>query len=311
MAVDSNEISKTEQEVYDLWVGENLLPSQIAIRRKTSISIIYRHIRNLKAKGYTKSEKFIGSKSIGHVSSNLKKQKNKLWRYHGLHFTIEPYYFYPRYKKHIGKINVPNGKWLVSVHENMIEFRLKKNHNIKHVDRWQCIRDTRDAFNKTLYYVSQDYGFEYIKDRKSCITCVNGHLAQTDSDIAETRKGKHLLLYGDDGKSWFEIDFSETFEHEYRHPKRHVGDADRIEKHFNIMRKKGILNLEELQELMSDMAKAQVQTQKELNLIAQSVQTNTVAMKSLVDTLKLIIPKQEIKESGISEIDKKLTQYIG
>jgi hypothetical protein len=109
-------------------------------------------------------------------------------------------------------------------------------HDFKDIDEWECIRKTREDFNKRLHYVSQQYGFEYIKDKKVSIKCVNGHLAQENGDMAHNCEETHLLITGDDGKAWFEIDTSFEREEEYRHPKHHIDDKIVIGRHLNAFR---------------------------------------------------------------------------
>jgi hypothetical protein len=236
-------------------------------------------------------------------------ENNRLWRYHNLHFVITPYHKYPRYQQNIGITDVPHGDWLVSVHKDIVEVQLRQQHDIKDVERWQCIEMTRDNFNKKLAYVANLYGFEYEKDKKTAIVCVNGHLAQENSDVAETRQGTHLLLYGEDGRAWFEIDTSHVQEHEYRHPQQHVQDSEVLEKHFNALRNQRVPTLEEVWRLVSFLVKDRQEGNMIMKTLTQAMVAQTMSQKQLIETISLFVPKQDVVKEQQTVMERPA--YIG
>jgi biotin operon repressor len=115
---NNQKLTKKESEVLDLMNSNSYTKEDIANRLKISKSMLYRYMRKLNKKGWEISSGNERSQKRVHVSP-----KSKLWRYHNLHFVIKPYYFFPRYKKLIGSMEIKHGSWLVSLHRNVIEFQ--------------------------------------------------------------------------------------------------------------------------------------------------------------------------------------------
>lgn len=249
----SQNLTKKELEVYDLWISLNLSAKQISIRRKTTLSATYKHLRNIKKKGYDKSEKIRSSKLPMH---SIMPTGKKYFRLHNLHLKVTPYYYYDRYKKNIGK-PIFLGKWIIHVNTYNLEFQTKKKQSFDHKN----IDKANNLARENLYYdiipkIEERTGCEIIKDDKLNIKLVNHHIAEVRNGVAKLVEDKKLKILDDDGKVWVIIDKSlKTPELETVDPILAIDDQKLLQRHFNDLRKHDPMTNYELQLNLSDIVK--------------------------------------------------------
>jgi len=214
------------KEIEHLYFTENLSQRAISLRLEVDQSTISRAIKKI-TKNKPMHKKVIA----------LTISKGKLWRYHSLQFLIKPYYFYPKYdkiRKDRGNTWIYEKDYRVRLHDKSVEMTLRKGVDYANEDKFECIKESETAFNRTLNYIANKYGFEVWKEGRATIKLVKEHLAQTNSPLAKSRKGEYLQIKGIDGKVWFIIDKSKGgFEHEYIKANRVIDDSEQMEIYFN------------------------------------------------------------------------------
>jgi len=219
-----------------------LNPSQISRKYGWSESRISNYTKSLKEenlivkRGYGTWE-VVNSK---YAKKNFNKgvplsaQLQKKWRVHNIHYIIKPYQFSPKYSQIIGH-TVDWREWKVKFHKERIEIQLRSKEDFSDVDKYKAIREADDSFERTLFQLQNQYGFQAWKEGKANIKLVNQHIARTPSGIADTREGKEQLRIRkrEDGKTFFLTDKSKTAEHEYTHPKDNFDDSEKVEPYLN------------------------------------------------------------------------------
>lgn len=230
----SPNLTETESLVLSLLTEDFFTPRQIAYRREVSVQSVYKIIKNLKEKGAINQQDLQGLKKSTHVI----KKGLKIWRYHGLHFLVKPFYFFPRYYKYKDRGNLYNyGDWVFKLHNKNIEVQSKALIDFCDTDKYKAIKKGEDSFNKALNHASNRFGFEIYKNGNLNIKLVNHHLAYGKSDIAKSTGENYLRVKGEDGKTWFMIDKSKGFiEHEYI-GKDILSNSETVEDFFNDIKK--------------------------------------------------------------------------
>ena len=298
MGGNNLKLTKKEEVILDLANSGDYSIKDISKYTNKSMRTVYRYIRNIKQKGWEIKPKTKMSQKGGHISQKC----DKFWRYHNLHFLCKPYYFYPRYKKYLGTINLKRGNWLISIHKDVVEFRLRAKIDFRDTDLWNCSQKARRDFNKCLAYTSNKIGFEYSKDNKSSLKCVNGHIAQVKGDISVNLKGKPIHIRGDDGLIWFEIDLSTgELEEEYRHPKHHINHAEMLKPHLNAMVDPKSMTVLELQESLNVLVNNQVRYAENINSHINAIQLLGKSVQELTDAVKK-------RDRKINKLEARLNQ---
>lgn len=218
--------SEKQTEIYWLYFEEDLSQKQIAQRLGITQQAVSKNIIKIKQlrPGCEKRDMV-----------NIK--SSKFWRYHALHFVVTPYYFYPRYAKiraGRGDYFLNHREWKIKLYEKKVELRLRKGFDFLDEDKFEAMQKAEDSLNRTLFEISNKYGFEYKKEGRIAIKLCKQHLAKTNSPLAKARKGQYMQIRGVDGKVWFLIDKSKgILEHEYVHSKRLLSDSDAVEPFLN------------------------------------------------------------------------------
>jgi len=232
-------LTKKEQEIHHLYKEEKLTQRQISQR----LNMSQQNVSLILKKTYILKNTCI---KTGVVNKSQQKPGSQFWRYHALHFVITPYYFYPRYQtaRDRGNRYINYRDWKINLHEKTVELMLRKGFDFSHVDKYESMKLAEESFNKTLFEISNKYGFEFAKEGRISIKLVKQHLANTNSPLAKSQKGTCMQIKGHDGKVWFLLDQSKGhLEHEYTHSGRLNSDVEVLERFFNEIRENEDLSL--------------------------------------------------------------------
>lgn len=231
---------KIISEILRLYVEERLTQAQIAYR----LDIPQRTISDQIKKARKNPDKFGSAKKTYALSKDLKdlrlSSKGHLWRFHSLEFTITPFYLFPRYER----IRKERGGWFVhkdwqvKLNEKTISMKLRRGFDFVSEDKLESIGLAEASLTRSLYYLSNQFGFEYQKEGRIAIRLDKQHLANTNSPLAKARKGQYLQVKGIDGKVWLLVDWSpgSQGEHEFIHSGRFLEDSRIITEFFQDLR---------------------------------------------------------------------------
>lgn len=216
-------LSEEQKEIYDLFFNQNLAVKQIAFRRGTSREAVYKILRKIKQKYGSDYTKHRGLQKQGYGSKCKPPKQKENWRFHGLHFIINPYYFYPRFqkiRKERGNYGIVHKQFTIMLYEDSIRIQSKKGIGWLDLDKFKAIQKAENDFNDFLSYAAKTYGFEFQKEGRISIKLISSELALENSKFSEkyleTTKENTLIVRDIKGKVCFLIDQSKSVpEHEY------------------------------------------------------------------------------------------------
>ena len=275
-------LTEKQAEILNLYNVENLTQKQIAERQDMTQQNVSRILKKtyILQKGCIKKG----------VVKQSRTTKTIFWRYHALHFVITPYYFYPRYQKtreERGNQFIKYREWKINLHEKSIEMILRKGYDFPHKDKYESMRLGEESFNRTLFEISNKFGFQYEKEGRVSIKLVKQHLARTNSPLAKQQKGQFMQIKGIDGKVWFLIDRSKGLaEHEYTHSGRLLSDVDRVEAFLNDLRENQDLSMSGLDSRQRITEKAIYELTVQIKLHLEVQQETLKTLKKIGDSFK-------------------------
>ncbi len=284
-------LSKVEIEVLHLLTKEFFTINQIAIRRKTGLSAIYKIRRKLIEKGALTINNQIGQ----NFQSTIGKRTKKQIRLHGQEFNIQILFKDHRYSSISKKSN------LLSIDGNTV--RLYKNSLEIYSGQSFYADDVQKATSSSMHYwsrfftrVEHELNVIILKPRYQNIKLVNHHYSEIANELSEEaeRKGYKIRVYTtDDCKLWFTIDNSfNLHEAETIHPESAKQDMEEVIKpFFNDLRDNKPPTLSKIMELMHQHIEINKETASGLN--------------SIVSFLESQIPKKISLKMG------KPPEYIG
>lgn len=236
-------LTALQVEIYRLYKSENLTQKEIAHRLGKTQQAISLQLLKIK-RTYSLQTTCIKK---GVVTPKSIQKGSKFWRFHALHFVVTPYYFFPRYARIMetrGNYSIMRGDWKIRLNEKKVEIVLRRGFDFVSDDKYESMRLAEVSLNRTLFQISNEFGFAHDKEGRIAIKLVKQHLARTNSSMAKANKGEFIQIRGIDGKIWFLMDKSKgLLEHEYVHSKRLLSDSDRIEAFLNDLRENEGLSL--------------------------------------------------------------------
>lgn len=299
--INNQNLTKTEQKVYDLWIGEDLSSFDIANRRGTKERIVKRHIQKIKEKGFDKTKSTLSTLLDMPIIKDVSVLPDRYYRLHNLHFIIRPYYFYPKYKNVERGFGIPFKRWTVTFNKHNIELQLKKKQSFDSIDINECRRLAHSELNVTLIRLGMKYGFEVFKDGKCNIELVNHHFAEVRNGIAVKLKGKKLKI-SEDGEVWAVADQSIGVpEFETVDPLLATDDMKKLEGHYNAMRVEGSPNV-------TDLSKIAKQTLQAVQYNAKNINQNALTMGKYAKQVELHLTVLTKMGTALDSINRKLTQ---
>ncbi len=292
----SSKLTEIQAEVLSYILKDFLTPPQMAKRRETSVQNIYQIIAKIRKKGYLSLENLNALKKVTHIKE---KQVKKEWSYHGLHFLIRPYYFYPRYHKYRlekGNYGVSVGDWIFKFHKGSVEAQSKRLVEFRDVNKLLAVRKGEVSFNRALSVACNKFGFEVYKEGKANIGLKQHHLEFMNSDVAKGSKEHYLRIRSEQRKTWFMIDMSKgSLNHEYTDEV--MPDSERLEPFFNEIREGAWDDMKHI------LRHVTVGYSKQINALTEQIKLHLdteratgVAVKEIAKTMKGL--RKEIKKLG-------------
>jgi hypothetical protein len=269
-----------EAEILNLFSLEHLTERQVAQRLGISQQWVSKILKR-NGKNPTKKALVV---SGGMVPKNLKSFRSQLWRYHGLAFTIRPYYFFPRYLKLLAQRGgwFTHRDWIVKLHKESVELRLRRGFDFIDQDRYTAIEKAEESLNRTLFEISNSCGFRYSKEGRISVRLDKQHLAHTNAPTARAHKGEYLQVKGQDGKVWLLIDRSKGInELEFIHSDSAIDDAAIITAFENDLKANPTLKL-------STIAAAVIKSGDMMEALTTQIRLHLKVMANMDKTLKEI-----------------------
>lgn len=269
---DKPKLSKVQLEVLLYLTRDFLTPLQISIRRKKSISSVYKIIDKLKEKGVYSSN----TKKLHNIDSTFTPFINGI-RLHGQEYNIQILY---KDKRYLDLLNAGN---IIEYDGNTI--RLYKDSIEVYGGHSFYGEDVQSATSKSMYYwnhfiVKLENKLHLIlhKPLVNNIKLVNSHYADINNGIARECKvtgDKIRIFTRDDGKLWFLIDNSfNLHEAETVHPDSSKFDMEKVKAYFNDIRDNKINLPSETKEailgmtyIINELAISQLNASRQIELL--------------------------------------------
>lgn len=260
---DFMKLSPEQQQIAKMLITENELPKNIATRRQTTLSAVYKTITKLRKKGIIKRGVMRGLKNsgMGNKIQPPTKQLQQGIRLHAQKFTAKLLYQSPAYGQLRQNKNIffIDGN-TITLHRNSLRIFSRKG-----LDFWgaDCIRATAlsmDYWNKIFQRLEDKLRVIIIKGENTRIKQFDAHYSEVNNEIAEgyvKKKVKIKLFAREDGKLWFEIDNSWNFkEAEFKHPETAEDDGSHIKAILDQYRHNDVMTPLEMQGCLSGALKA-------------------------------------------------------
>jgi len=287
----SKELSKNQREILDMLTKEYETPKRIAIRRKTSITAVYKIINKLIEKGYLTRGFNRGLKKI-QSTKTFKPIKLKIFiRLHAQEWNIKIIYKSNFYKK------LPKNKVIfiegntVRLYKNSIEIYSNENLKFEAEDEQRVTALSFNYWQRIFNKLENKLKILIIKEGYSNISLVNSHYAEVNNELAKEyneKKVKLNIYTTDEGKLWFKIDHSWNLnEAETLHPKTSKPDMTKVKEVFNDIRDNENIYLpSQATKLISNILEAQKNEQSKWSFYAENIKSHTDSIIQLNKTLK-------------------------
>lgn len=220
---DRVKLTKRQQEILVQYEqGKNVY--EIASELKITRQAVEKHLKACQKKGWLP---MVAKNMVSYAPAT------NLWRVHGLHFVIRPYYFTDKYKKNLKKLggyNIRFSHWRVILHKDIIELRQIAGHEYHAKTQDMVLDKMQNSFDRDLARMESTYGFRVRKDRRQGVRICRIHLVRGDSVISKNTD-EHVSFYNKLGERFLIVDKSKGgFDHEGVHPLTHKLDMENIEK---------------------------------------------------------------------------------
>ena len=243
-------VTSVQQQILKMYCDQYLEPKEIANRRKTSIRAVYKILKKLREKGLLKR----GSQNR---TSLLGGGVHKTYyRIHGLQFDIKIIQNSEIYQNALAKGNViPFKDHTLVLYKEKLEIYQGEEQSFDDNSINEAFKQALIYFRELLYRIESRYNVLILKDQYHNINIVACHIAEVNNGIAKELylNKDFIIIKGNDGKTWFRIDYSKKRfkEAETVHPERFKEDAQLIfSNYLNDWRENKPMNNSQLQELI-------------------------------------------------------------
>jgi len=281
--ISSSNLTKTEQEVYNLLTNDFLPIKKIALRRKTSRQAVHKIIKKLIKKGAINKDL---KKVDNFQSSGLTSTKIRL---HGQEFNIKLLYKDHRYQKQYKKSNIIfiDGN-TIKLFRDSIELFINKSFLADDVDK--AFYNSLKYLNRLILRVENDLKVILLKNRSQNIKLVNMHISETNNELAKDHniRGDKFKVYAkEDGKLWGLIDNSFNLnELETVHPETSKQDMTKIRNIFNNYRDNELPLPSEIYNMIHQIVKAQETITENQVVFDKNMQSHIKAIQELANGMK-------------------------
>jgi DNA-binding CsgD family transcriptional regulator len=301
------ELTKTEKYVLHLLTDEFLTVKQIQQRRGCSLTVIYKHINNLKKKGaidgaFNKVEKIQST----HIKPNSVRLHGQEWN---IKILWQDHYFQKKLKK-CNTLFIDSNT--IRLYRNSIE--IYSGNSFFGENEQEATSKSLDYLKRLLARLENDFKITIMKERSNNIKEVNHHYARIDSELCEhalERKKMIRVFAQEDGKLCFITDNSFGMgEDETVHPETAKDDRKAIDKQVNDWRLNNPLTNTEITQI-------QTETAQNLNILVNTmgeygkhIKSHTGAIKTLSKAMpELIRTLKELKEENNNLKQRRLSEY--
>lgn len=282
-------LSLEQKDILDLLTKEYLTPRQIALKRSTSKTAVYKTIEKLKKKG-------LFSRGLKKTVSTPSKIQPALpmehsIRLHGQEFSIviiQGSQFYENLRKRKNTILIDGNT--VRLYKTSIEVYCAQARSFIGEDVQRATSLSFQYWSKFFHQLEDFTRVMFIKGMNTSIKQVNAHYAEINNEMAKDYNEKQvkLKIYGiDDGKVWFLIDNSWNLnEAETVHPQRSKHDMERLKDFFNDLREKDVPNMSGVMVIIDKLVSSHAMYAENITSHIWAIKTLSESVKELKETIK-------------------------
>lgn len=282
-------LSSEQKDILNLLTSEYLTPRQIALKRGTSQTAVYKTIAKLKKNG------LISRGLKKNVSTPSKIQPlfpvEHFIRLHGQEFHIDiiqgsRFYDELRAKKNLLIIDGNT----IRLYSKSIEVYCSEQRSFKADDVQRATALSFQYWNKLFYQLEDKLKVLILKGMNTSIRQVNAHYAEVNNEIAKEYNDKkiQLRIYGtEDSKTWFLIDNSWNLnEAEAVHPLESKHDMERVKNFFNDIRDNDVPNMSQVMVLFNEVARSHSMYAENIVSHVEAIKTLSASVKELMETIR-------------------------
>lgn len=292
-------LSPIQKHVLRCLTEEYLTPKQIANRRGTSTSAVYKIIRKLRKKGYISIGNKGGVTTIN-PPKNIQPPTDKLQhgiRLHAQEFNCKILWKSAAYDKLLNQKNIiyfDNNT--IRLFRNAIEVYSSSSRSFLAEDEQKATALSLKYWSTFFGQLEQRLRVILIKGVNTKIRQVNAHYAEINNELAKgcnERKVRISIFGTEDAKLWFKVDNSwQLNEAEALHPEASKQDMAKIKAFFNDIRDNTPPTVTELFSMVSGNLRATQDLITHQQMYAENIASHIQAIKDLgqgVDRLTKLI----------------------
>ena len=283
------ELTREQQEVYNMSKFQYMSMSQIAHQRKTTRQAVYKIFKKLRGKGFK-----VGGFNRGLTNRHHPVNSPHKIRLHAQHFLIKIIQGSDTYRRAIKTKFQIDGN---TIEVNSQNLEVYSNKDFFGDTPSEAHKSSMDYFFNLFHRIEDRLRVLLVKDGYLNIKEVNSHYAEINNELAidNHKRGEKLTITGEDGKTWLKTDNSFNMnELETTHPELSKKDMEKIKPFFDDLRQNPI-KLSEICNILKNMANENLETARGLGAV--------------VNLLGINLKKEQ--EQEVREINKKLPEYIG
>lgn len=287
-------LSAEQQEILDMLTCDYETPRNIAVRRKTSLTAVYKTIAKLKEKGYL-TRGF--NRGLKNIQSTQPKHLKQFIRLHGQEWNIQIIAKSDFYRKLEKNTVIFVDSNTVRLYEDSIEVYANEHLKFEAEDEQRATALSFNYWTRLFTKLENRLKVIIVKQYNQNIRLVNCHYAEVNNELAKEcneKKVKLRVFTTDEGKLWFTIDHSWNFnEAETVHPETSKPDMAKVKAHFNDLRDKQSYLPSETKERVDMLGKAEKNTVAILGELNSQAVLVTEQMKSMGQFISGTLTRQQ------------------
>lgn len=279
---ESRNLSPEQAEVLRMLIKDFETPRAISLRRKTSLSAVYKTISKLRKKGYLSRGYIRGLKKRTPTPAIQPLKKRKIQppkklkngvRLHAQEFNIKIIHksdFYKRLQAKNNIIFVDDNT--IRLYKDSLEVYTSEHRSFLGEDEQRATALSFSYWRGIFSRLESRLQVVIVKGEHTRIRQVNAHYSEINNELAGEcikKKVKVRVFANEDGRLWFNIDDSFNLsEAETLHPATSKGDMSRVKPFFNDLRDNSPPTLSDIMKVIKETAEQNKETSAGLNVVA-------------------------------------------
>jgi len=301
-------LSPEQKEILTMLTKDFETPKRIALRRKTSLTAVYKIIKKLRKKGFLTRGFVRGLNSFDRTNpSKGLFPMEKLIRLHGQQFKIkiiESSNYYKNLLKTKNQIFIDANP--VNLYKNSIIVSCNELRDFREKTPDLCLTLASNYWNKIFFQLQDKLKIIIIKAQNTQINQFNGHFSELNNELAKycNEKKANIRIKGEgDNLTWLIADKSWNInELETIHPREaQVDMQEAVQPFFNSLRKNKGYTPQLILDVMGDLIKDRA-------FYAREHRSHVASIRTLGKQVNVLGKEVGMVAKGVKVLNNRLSQ---